>query len=81
MDDPNRRPSRLVRGPLLLVALVLAGAALLASVACGDDEESCSCSCTNQVCASTTDGHTGCIFNLVASLCSPSGCCDYCCDR
>ncbi len=81
MGTANRRPSPLVRSILLLAALALAAAALLASGACVDEEDSCSCSCENQVCASSKDGHSGCVFNFVASLCSPSGCCNYCCDH
>jgi hypothetical protein len=62
-------------------AVVLAAAALRARSACGDDTGGgCSCNC-NRVCRSTAEGHAGCTYTWIGGLCSPSGCCDDCCDN
>ena len=82
MNTLARRPSRRIHGAVLLAALLAAAVALLASAGCGDDEDDCNCFCSNEakVCATTTEGRTGCAQTLGLMECSPGGCCDFCCD-
>ena len=68
-------------GAVRLVALLLAAGAVLASTGCDPEEESCNCSCgEGKVCASSTEGRTGCGGTFLGFMCVPSDCCDYCCD-
>lgn len=82
MSTLEQRPSRRIQGAILFAALLAASVALLASAGCGDDEDSCNCFCSNEakVCAVKTDGRTGCARTVGLFNCSPSGCCNYCCD-
>jgi hypothetical protein len=82
MNTLGRRPSRRIHGAILLAALLAAAAALVATAGCGEEEDSCNFFCSNEAkaCASTTDGRTGCARTLGLLECSPSGCCNYCCD-
>ena len=82
MNTLERRPGWRFHGSILLAALLAAAVALLASAGCGDEEDGCNCFCSNEAkaCATTTDGRTGCAQTLGLFDCSPSGCCNYCCD-
>lgn len=80
MESAQRRSSGAIRFVPLLLAALLGAVALLASAGCYP-EESCDCSCDEgKVCASSTEGRTGCGGTFIGFLCSPSHCCDYCCD-
>jgi hypothetical protein len=76
------RGPRLHSRAILALGLLLTALALAASAGCG--EEKCDCECTSEgkVCASSTEGRTGCGWTLQIPpfTCSPSGCCAYCCD-